>query len=375
MKIHVVGGFLGSGKTTAILGAAKHLTALGQRVGIVTNDQGKFLVDTSFFRQQNFPTGEVVGGCFCCNYHDLDARINDLHNSADVIFAETVGSCADLVATVIKPLQQFRQDVITFSVFTDVRLLRAWLREDVISLSDDIIYIFGKQIEEANLLILNKVDLISGDQLRETENLLQARFPGKRLRPQNSLKAADVAGWVAALSENIVLGESLTIDYDRYGAGEAQLAWLDEAITLTVPPPFADLADVAELAGLAGVKRPDVGREAVIRIIGEIVQDIQKQHLPVGHLKFYIQGETASCKISFTTTALDQPGWEHNVPALTGQSIHLLVNARVEAEAQHLKGIVRAAFERAQKGNTWTYVENGLDAFHPGFPKPVYRLI
>jgi G3E family GTPase len=125
VKLHLVGGFLGSGKTTAIAAAAKHLMAQGKRVGIVTNDQGRYLVDTAFFRSLNMPAVEVTGGCFCCNYNDLDARLSQLQAQAqpDVIFAESVGSCTDIVATVVKPLLQLNQTPATLSVFVDCRLL------------------------------------------------------------------------------------------------------------------------------------------------------------------------------------------------------------------------------------------------------------
>jgi G3E family GTPase len=101
MKLHLVGGFLGSGKTTAIIQAARVLMQHGLRVGVVTNDQGKYLVDTAFFRLADIPAVEVSGGCFCCNYPNLDKSLDELVESArpDVIFAESVGSCADLVAT------------------------------------------------------------------------------------------------------------------------------------------------------------------------------------------------------------------------------------------------------------------------------------
>ena len=42
----MIGGFLGAGKTTAVAALAKHLSDLGQRVGLITNDQGRELVDT-----------------------------------------------------------------------------------------------------------------------------------------------------------------------------------------------------------------------------------------------------------------------------------------------------------------------------------------
>jgi len=108
--LHLIGGFLGSGKTTAIINAAKILMRRGMKVGVVTNDQGKYLVDTAFFKLSDVPAVEVTGGCFCCNYHDLEEQIRTLENQVKphVIFAESVGSCADLVATVVKPLLQLR---------------------------------------------------------------------------------------------------------------------------------------------------------------------------------------------------------------------------------------------------------------------------
>ncbi len=154
MQLHIVGGFLGSGKTTAILTAARSLMAQGKKVGIITNDQGRFLVDTAFFRLANLPAVEVTGGCFCCHYDDLDARVNELiaAQAPDVIFAESVGSCADLVATVVRPLLELRPEgepPASFSVFTDSRLLRLYLKGESLPFCEEVLYIFRKQIEEA----------------------------------------------------------------------------------------------------------------------------------------------------------------------------------------------------------------------------------
>ena len=63
-RLHLVGGFLGSGKTTAIAAAAKLLMAQGLRVGVVTNDQGKYLVDTAFFAAARRAGGRGVGRLF-----------------------------------------------------------------------------------------------------------------------------------------------------------------------------------------------------------------------------------------------------------------------------------------------------------------------
>lgn len=68
MKLHLVGGFLGSGKTTAITNASKLLKEKEIFAGVITNDQGNYLVDSSFTMSNDILTGEVSGGCFCCNY-------------------------------------------------------------------------------------------------------------------------------------------------------------------------------------------------------------------------------------------------------------------------------------------------------------------
>ncbi len=52
----MVGGFLGAGKTTAMLRLAEHLTAAGRRVGLITNDQSHGLVDTSIVTAKGYPS-------------------------------------------------------------------------------------------------------------------------------------------------------------------------------------------------------------------------------------------------------------------------------------------------------------------------------
>jgi len=50
MKLHLLSGFLGSGKTTAIGQACNILIQQGARIGVITNDQGIKLVDSNFFK-------------------------------------------------------------------------------------------------------------------------------------------------------------------------------------------------------------------------------------------------------------------------------------------------------------------------------------
>ena len=352
VKLHLVGGFLGGGKTTAIAGAARVLVGRGQSVGIITNDQGKLLVDTSFFKFLGLPTVAVVGGCFCCNYRDLLASLRQLcdKSSAGIVFAEAVGSCADMVATVVKPLQQLERGKVTlasFTVFVDIRLLRLRVLGRPMPFSDDIQYIFEKQLEEAGLIVVSHADEVAPEIARETESLARELYPDATLRLQNSLDSESVAGWVDLITGGRVPlpGRSVEIDYERYGAGEADLAWLDERIALTFPE--------------------GGGRAAVTRLLGEIARAFQREQWPVGHFKCAIESEADPAKISICETAAD---WRDAVPELAGTEVTLILNARVQAGAGRLREVVNEAVRSVNGIATQTA------AFHPGFPTPTHRL-
>jgi G3E family GTPase len=355
MKLHLVGGFLGSGKTTAIIHAARSLMKRGLRVGVITNDQGKYLVDTAFFKLADVPTVEVTGGCFCCNYTDLDQSLDQLMESThpDVIFAESVGSCADLVATVVKPLLTLKQVALTptsFSVFADVRLLRRRLFDRPMPFSEDVVYIFDKQIEEAGLVVINKADLVQADEVVETETLLRQKYPAVGVLSQSSLSETSVADWLDLLERNqgLLPVNSLEIDYQRYGHGEAQLAWLDEEVVLH-----------------GGGEDVSISVRRVIRLI---LDALSQHEASIGHLKFFVKGAGVEEKISFPT--LSEAGWEKQLAETMGNEARVLINARVEMDATAL----RTLFREALKAGGNVYEEEGVTFFHPKQPNPIHRL-
>jgi G3E family GTPase len=356
MKLHIVGGFLGSGKTTAIIQAAKGLMSTGLTVGVITNDQGKYLVDTAFVRLADIPTVEVTGGCFCCNYDDLSGRIDQLieKNAPDVIFAESVGSCADIVATVVKPLLEYNPSgsgPSSFSVFTDARLLRRRLKKQDLPFSDDVVYIFDQQIEEAGLIVVNKIDLLKANEIEEISDLAKKQLPAKPILFQTSLNEDGVKKWVDLIHSGQVTlpTKSLDIDYARYGAGEAQLAWLDQSVHFQVPD--------------------GQGKRFVIEFVRLLVRELSVRQSGIGHLKFIIQTGDQETKLSITT--LPEPGWENQIGQMPGSEVHLLINARVEIGAENLSQLVKECFERS--GIVCQMEQEA--AFHPGQPHPTHRIM
>src|SRR3954467_12520402 len=108
VRFIALSGFLGAGKTTTMIAAARHLERRGEKVAVITNDQGTVLVDTQLVRSALDNVSEVTGGCFCCRFDDLLVAAQALidQGNARTLLAEAVGSCTDLQATVIRPLSQ-----------------------------------------------------------------------------------------------------------------------------------------------------------------------------------------------------------------------------------------------------------------------------
>ena len=170
----------------------------------MTNEQGKHLVDTGLFQSEALPALEVTGGCICCHLDDFNERVNELISqfNPEVIFAESVGSCTDLVATVVKPLKEIRRDFdapTSLSVFTDARLFYRHLNGMEMPFSDGVVYIFEKQLEESELIVVNKIDLLDGDKAASIVELAKKKYPAKKIRVQNSLDRAQVVGWLDIL--------------------------------------------------------------------------------------------------------------------------------------------------------------------------------
>ena len=359
MQLHLVGGFLGSGKTTAIIEAAKWLASKGMRVGVVTNDQGKYLVDTAFMRLSDLPTVEVTGGCFCCRYDDLDERLHQLIDSSqpDVIFAESVGSCTDIVATVVKPLLSLGSGDIqpaSFSVFVDGRLFLRWTEGQPLPFSEDVVYIFEKQIEEAGLLVVNKSDLLKPDERQRLESWLNTHHQGRPFRFQNSLDPDSVKGWMRMVQDepSLLRDESFELDYERYSRGEVQMAWLDGEVNLT------------------DITKP--GREVLVGWLEILLESLETHQVGIGHLKFIFQCGYRSTKLSFTGAGQD--GWQAQVPDEACDTWQVLVNARAEARAETLRDLFLQALDQAQAVYGFSIEIANLEHFHPEKPMPTHRI-
>jgi G3E family GTPase len=241
-RLILVGGFLGAGKTTLLHEAARRLSGKGCRVGLITNDQASELVDTVFLSRGGVKVAELSGSCFCCNFPGMLDTVAGLRTKAeaDVILAEPVGSCTDLSATVVQPLKDRmgRELVISpLSVLVDPARLRDILDGGTAGLHASSAYIFRKQLEEADIVVVSKADSISSSDLSVLQERLAKICPAAKVLALSALTGAGLKEWLDMVTTSSDAGQHLAeVDYDIYAEGEAVLGWLNATITANGEP-------------------------------------------------------------------------------------------------------------------------------------------
>lgn len=352
MVIHLLSGFLGSGKTTAIGRGAETLMQRGLQIAVVTNDQGINLVDSQAFNKLGIAWRQVGNGCFCCNYDAFEEQIKQLSdaNQPDIIFAESVGTCTDIVATVFKPLVALQNARVTLTTIVDARLLHMIAIQQLAVFEEDVRYIFFKQIEEAEIVVINKTDLLGDAELEEIRAYAN-RFANKKVIYQQTLAANGAEAWLQAIEWHANAGRklvSLDIDYDRYAAGEAMLAYYDGIISVQ-----SQHQDAPEIA---------------YALWESIVGRVRALELPVGHLKCWLDD---CVKISETSSGSNERA---QIVSRKATSAVLLINARVQTTPSLLDKIIRNCIDAAKINTSCVISEEGTAVFSPGYPRPTHRV-
>jgi hypothetical protein len=340
--IVVVGGFLGSGKTTLILSAARLLEKRGLRSAVVLNDQGVELVDTRHAGMHGMPAREVTGGCFCCRFSGLMTEIEALRDfSPDVIFTEPVGSCTDISATVLGPLKEDFEHyrVAPFTVLVDPARAAALLGDD----SDpDLAFLFEKQLQEADVVCMSKVDLYPD----------APGIPGVEVHHVSAVTGMGVAEWLdEILGGTLEPGKTiLDIDYVRYAEAEAALAWLN--LSFAFEPAF-----------------PVAPAQVVGPFLEGLEQALTAAGIQIVHLKIFCNSATGWLKAAICANG-EEPKVEGQLDASPAHRHEMLLNLRAKGDPEEVRRIVAGQLLRLD-GNA---SDVRLGCFSPAPPKPERRV-
>jgi len=364
----MIGGFLGAGKTTLIQRFARYLDERGTRVGLITNDQGAGLVDSAIGRSNHFPVEEISGGCFCCRFNSLIDAATSLTaaNRPDVFLAEPVGSCTDLVATVSLPLQKIYGGdyrVAPLSVLVDpIRAGQILGIAEGRKFSENVLYIYRKQLEEAEFIIVNKLDLLDEEKRGDLVAALGREFPEATVFEVSAREGSGCEAWFeAVLAAEMNTGRFLEIDYDRYGEGEALLGWLNATVEIKCDGCGIDEFD---------------GNELLQSLATTLRTRLEMAGAEVAHLKMTLTplGDPYEIAAINLVRGDSLPELSHHLyePIEDGE---LLLNIRAEVDPATLEEAALGALEETiaiDRGIMFRVVH--LEHFRPGMPTPTHRL-
>lgn len=354
-RLILVGGFLGAGKTTLLWEAVHKVMQSGKRVGLITNDQAPELVDTAMLSRDKVNVAEVNGSCFCCNFNGLIDATRKLKKEAeaDVIIAEPVGSCTDLSATIMQPLKEnLRGELIVspLTVLADPIRLSDILNGGNAGLHPSAAYIFKKQLEESDIILISKTDIISQKELKLLTEKTKLLFPDSDVLTVSSIAGSGLNEWLEKVQNSNEAGKRLVeVNYDVYAEGEAVLGWLN--CTIELSGNSVDWDNFAHTLMLS------------------LSNQFDSLNASVGHVKILVE----SCDKYIVSNLTGKIGTlTLRQSAGVSDNARLTLNARVEMSPDKLENIVKTTLVEIT-GDTITHKIVALRSLSPGRPNPTYR--
>ena len=174
MDVIVVGGFLGSGKTTTIINMGKHLAEKEKKVAIIVNEIGEIGIDGDVIKRFGFDTKEITSGCICCSLKvGLRTTMNSLVNEykPDIIMIEPTGIAFPNIIRNEVELMNLGEEVKIAPLVTLIDGSRFK------QLMKEVKEFAMRQIIDAEILGINKVDLIEPIRIPILEASIQQLNP------------------------------------------------------------------------------------------------------------------------------------------------------------------------------------------------------
>jgi G3E family GTPase len=167
MKLLLVIGFLGSGKTTFITKLVKGLIKLDTKVAIFVNEIGEMGIDDQLMKQLDLDVWEVMGGCICCTLSpNLIATLQKIDEKHDVDLVIVEPSGAAEPGNILSALPYYKgtplESIKTISLLDPLRISELY---------QVLTPLVTKQVERADQMILTKADLATNDQIESAKRI------------------------------------------------------------------------------------------------------------------------------------------------------------------------------------------------------------
>ncbi len=177
IKIDVISGFLGAGKTTLIKKLFESKKFKSEKIVIIENEFGEIGIDGAFLKDSGVQIKEINAGCICCSLvGDFESSIKELVEkfSPDRIIIEPsgVGKLSDIIGAINK-VQGLDLEINILATVVDAAKTKLYLK--------NFGEFFNNQVKAADTIVVGKVDKVNEDKLQEAVNAIRAVNPNANI--------------------------------------------------------------------------------------------------------------------------------------------------------------------------------------------------
>jgi G3E family GTPase len=312
----VVGGFLGSGKTTTIINMGKYLVDKGHKVAIIVNEIGEIGIDGDIISKFGFDTKEITNGCICCSLKmGLRSTVITLYNSynPDVLIIEPTGIAFPNVIKREIELMDLGEgaEIAPLVTLIDGSRFKHLLKE--------MRHFSTRQIEDADILAINKIDLMDKIQISIVEeSVQQLNRKAKIIRISANNNDEKFYSFMDMILPDELLNRSLDVKVQETKPKEMGKTSIAPANGISLvskndmelirneqeTESSIDASGVATYAAEYKIKdRTDIDRAKLIA--KELMTNIKAEvmeHSPefIGHIKMFLNSDTDTVKMNVT---------------------------------------------------------------------------
>ncbi len=215
-------------------------------------------------------------------------------------------------------------------------------------------YIFRKQLEEAAILLINRIDELEPATVDQIEQLLADQYPGRPILRISGKTGQNVDALAAALAQTATRPKhTMQVDYDVYAEGEAELGWLNATV---------------EVAASAPVEMDQL----LLNLIEDLKRRLSQLDVEPAHLKAIGQSDGNSAVVNLVSS--DSSVTLSLASQCKATQLELVVNARVAIDPHRLQSVLESAIDHMQSAADLKATIRSIQSFQPGRPVPTHRV-